>query len=94
MLVNAVERDGEYCIISVRTTFLNDGMEEKHGTITVNQRDYNEEMIESFDTKGYNPARKPGAGSKLSLHEPKVKVLVEDVKKRYQSITGVVIYLS
>ena len=93
MLVNAVERDGEYCIISVRTAFLDDGMEEEHGTITVNQRDYKGEMIESFDTKSYNPTRKPGVGSKLSLHQPKVKLLVEEVKKRYQSITGIVIYL-
>ena len=63
------------------------------GTITINQRDYTENVIERFRVKGCNPTYTPDVGPELSLNQPEGKLLDEEGKKRDQSITGAVMYL-
>ena len=42
----------------------------KKRTITIDQKDYTEDIIERFGMKGCNPAFTPGAGRELSLNHP------------------------
>ena len=50
-------------------------------------------MIERFGMKGCNPAFTPGVAPELSLNQPEEKLLDEETKKRYKTITGAVMYL-
>ena len=61
--------DCKFDIINARTAFLHDAIEEKNGTIPIDQRDYIEDVIKSFYMKGCNLAFKPGKGPKLSLYQ-------------------------
>ena len=49
-----------------------------------------EDMSERFGMKGYDQS---AVGPELSLNQPKEKMLEDEDKKRYQSITGDVMYL-
>ena len=64
------------------------------GTITINQKDYMEDVVQRYDMKGCNPAYTPGVGPELSLNQPEEKLLNEKEKRRYQAITGAVLYLA
>ena len=45
--------------------------------------------------EGCKPTYTPGVGAELSLNQPEEKLLVnEEEKRRYQAITGAVIYLA
>ena len=39
-------------------------------TVTINQRDYTEDVTERFDIKDYTPAFTPDVGPELSLNQP------------------------
>ena len=64
------------------------------GTITTNQKDYTEDVVKRYGMKGCNPVYTPGVGSELSLSQPEEKLLDEEEKRRYQAITGAVMYLA
>ena len=64
------------------------------GTITVNQKDYTEDVVQRYGMKGCNPVYTPGVGPELSLSQPEEKLLNEEEKRRYQAITGAVMYLA
>ena len=60
------------------------------GTITINQKDYTENVVQRYGMKGCNPTYTPRVGPKLSLNQPEEKLLNEEEKRRYQAITGAV----
>ena len=64
------------------------------GTITVNQKGYTEDVVQRYGMKSCNPVYTPGVGPELSLSQPKEKLLNEEEKRRYQAITGAVMYLA
>ena len=63
-------------------------------TITINQKDYTQDVIQCYGMKGCNPAYTPGVGPELSLNQPEENLLNEEEKRRYQAITGAVMYLA
>ena len=54
------------------------------GTITIDQKDYTENIVERFGMKGCNPVFTPGAGPELSLNQTEKNLLDEEGKGRYQ----------
>ena len=64
------------------------------GTITINQKDYTEDIVQRYGMWDCNPAYNPGVGPELSLDQPEENLLNEEGKRRYQSITGVAVYLA
>ena len=67
----------------------------KEGTITINQKDYMEKIVQRYGMRGCNPAYTPGVGPELlSLGQTEEKLLNEEGKRRYQSITGAATYLA
>ena len=64
------------------------------GTITINQKNYTEDVVQRYGVKDCNPAYTPGVGPELSLNQPEEKLLNEEEKWRYQAITGPVMYLA
>ena len=70
---------------------MNVARDRKEGAISIiNKRDNTENIIDRFGMKTCSPAYMPGVGPELSLHQPQEIFLDEESKKRYQSITGVV----
>ena len=73
---------------------MNVARDREKGTITINQKDYTEDAVQRYGIKGCNPADTPGVGPELSLNQPEEKLLNEEEKRRYQTITGAVMYLA
>ena len=63
-------------------------------TITINQKDYTEGIVQRYGMRGCNPAYPSGVGPELSLDQPEENLLDEEGKWRYQSTTGPAIYLA
>ena len=63
------------------------------GTITINQKDCTEDIVQRHEIRGCNPASTPGVGPERTLDQPKETLLNEQGKRRYQSITGATMYL-
>ena len=42
----------------------------EEGTITINQKDYTEDIVQRYGMRGCNPAYTPGMGAELSLDQP------------------------
>ena len=72
---------------------MNIARDREKGTITINQRDYIEDVVECFGMKDCNPVYMPGVGPDASQNQPEETLLDEEGKKRYQSITGAPMYL-
>ena len=66
----------------------------EEGTITINQKDYTEDVVQRYGMWGCNPAYTPGMGTELSLDQPEENLLNEEGKRRYQSITGAAMNLA
>ena len=64
------------------------------GTITVSQKDYTEDVVQGYGMEGCSPAYTPGVGLEMSLKQPEEKLLNEKEKRRYQAITGAVMYFA
>ena len=62
-------------------------------TITINQKDYKEDIVQRYGMRGCNSVYTPGVGPELSLDQPEENLLNEEGKRRYQSITGAAMYL-
>ena len=77
-----------------RVLGMNVTRDRKRRTITIDHKDYTEDIIERFGMKGCNPAFIPGAGPELSLDQPGNNLLDEEGKRRYQSIVGAAMYLA
>ena len=66
----------------------------KNGTLTINQDNYTKSILEKYGMGDCNPLSTPGAGAELSLNQPEEQLLDPAAKKRYQAITGSLIYLA
>ena len=66
----------------------------EEGTITINHKDYTEDIVQRYGMQGRNPAYTPGVGPELSLDQPEENLLNEEGKRRYQSITGAAVYIA
>ena len=64
------------------------------GTITISQIDCTDDVVQRYCMKGCNLTYNPGVGPGLSLNQPEEKLLNEEEKRRYQSITGAGMYLA
>ena len=64
----------------------------KEGTMTINEKDYTEDIVERFSTKGCSPAFTPGAGPERSFNQAEKNRLDGERKQRYQSIVGAAMY--
>ena len=60
--------------------------------LTISQEGYTKSMLERFGMSECKPLSTPGLGPQLSLDQPKGKLLGEVDNKRYQAITGSVMY--
>ena len=66
----------------------------EEGTITINQKDYTEEIFQRDGMWGCNTAYAPAVGPELSLYQPEENILNEEGKLRYQSFTGAAMFLA
>ena len=64
------------------------------GAITNRQKDYTEDVVQLYGMEGCNRAYTFGVGPELSPNQPEEKLLTGEEKRRYQAITGAVIYLA
>ena len=63
-------------------------------TITINQKDYTEDIVQRYGMRGCNPAYTPGVGPELSLDNPEENLWNEEGKRRYRPVTGAAIYFA
>ena len=77
-----------------RVLSMNVTRDREEGTITINQKDWREDIVQLYEIRGCNPASTPGVGPDLSLDQPKETLLNEEGKRRLQSITGAAMYLA
>ena len=68
-----------------RVLGMNVTSDREEGTITVNQKNYTEDIVQRYGMRDYNPAYTPGVGPELSLDQPEENLLDEEGKRRYQS---------
>ena len=66
----------------------------EEGTITINQKEYTEDIVQRYGMRGCNPAYTPGVRPEVSLDQPEENLLNKEGKRRYQSITGEVMYFA
>ena len=62
------------------------------GPIAISQRYYTEDVVQRYGIEGCNRADTSGIGPELSLNQPEETLLNEEKKRRYQGITGAVMY--
>ena len=63
------------------------------GTITINQKEYTEDIVQRYGMRGCNPTYTPGVGPELFLDQPEENLSNEEGKRRYRSVTGAAMYL-
>ena len=68
--------------------------ERENGTITIDQKEYAEDILERYGMTNCDVAFTPGAGPEISLDQPADRLLNEKGKQRYQSIAGALLYLA
>ena len=69
-----------------RVLGMNVARDREEGTITINQKDYTEDIVQRYGMRGCNPAYTPGVGPELSLDQPEENLLNEEGKRLYQSM--------
>ena len=72
---------------------MNATRDREKGAITISQKGFTEDVVQHYGMKGFNLAYTLGVGPELSLNQPEEKLLHEE-KRRYQVITGAVMYLA
>ena len=77
-----------------RALGMNVPRDREEGTITINEKNYTEDIVQRYGMRGCNPAYTPGVGPELSLIQPEENLLNDEGKRRYQSITGAAMYLA
>ena len=65
-----------------RVLGMNVSRDREKETITIDQKDYTEDIVERFGMKDCNPAFTPGAEPDLSLNHPENNLLDEASKRR------------
>ena len=65
--------------------------DQENGTITIDQKDYTEDILERYRMTNCNVALTPGGGPEISLDQPADRLLDEQERQRCQSIAGVLI---
>ena len=78
----------------LRILRMNVTRDREKGVITISQKHYTKNVAKRYGMNGCNPAYAPGVGPELSLNQPKEKLLNEEKKRRYQAISGAVVYLA
>lgn len=66
----------------------------EEGTLTITQQNYVHSILERYGMQDANAASTPGYGQELSTNQPEDKLLGASEAKRYQSITGSILYLA
>ena len=66
----------------------------KKGTLTISQEDYTKSILTRFAMENCKPSSIPGTGSELSTEQPAETLLNTEQTRRYQAITGSVMYLA
>ena len=71
-----------------RVLGMNVSRDREKETITIDQKDYTEDIVERFGMKDCNPAFTPAAEPERSLNQPEKNLLDEEGKRWYQSTVG------
>ena len=66
----------------------------ENGTITIDQKDYTEDILGRYGMTNFNVVFTPGVGPVISLDQPADRLLNKQKKQRYQSIAGALMYLA
>ena len=69
-------------------------LDRETGTITIDQKDCTEDILERYGMTNCNIAFTSGVGPEISLDQPADRLLDEQGKQRYQSIVGALMYLA
>ena len=77
-----------------RVLGMNVTRDHEEGTITINQKDYTEDIVQRYGMRGCNLACTPGVGAELSLDQSEENLLNKGGKRRYQSVTGTAMYFA
>ena len=73
---------------------MNVTQDRENGTITIDQKDYTENILERYIMTNCNVAFTLGVGPEISLDQLADRLLDEQEKQRYQSIDGSLMYLA
>ena len=73
---------------------MNVTQDRENRTITIDEKDYTEDILERYGMSNCNVAFTPGVGSEISLDQPSDRLLDEQGKHRYQFIAGALMYLA
>ena len=88
---------GRFSMTDIRDVSLVLGMEATRDrtkeTVTIAQKNCVKSLLERYGMGNCNPAYTPGAGKELSLDQPEETILDKEDKRRFQTITGSVMYL-
>ena len=63
------------------------------GTVTITQENYVKSLLERYGMGNCNPAHTPSVGKELSLDHTEKNLFNKEDKRRFQAITGSVMYL-
>ena len=63
----------------------------ENGTITIDQKDYAENILKRYGMTNCSVALTPGVGQEISLDQPEDRLMNEQGKQRYQFIAGALI---
>ena len=55
----------------------------EEGTITINQKNYTEDIVQRYGMRGCNTAYTPGVGPELSLDQPEKILINKEGTRRY-----------
>ena len=66
----------------------------ENGTITIDQKDYREDILERYDMTNCNIALTRGVGPEIFLDQPADRLLDEQGKRPYQSTAGALMYVA
>ena len=73
---------------------MNVNRDRQNWTITIDQKYYTENILKRYGATNCNVVFTPGVGPEISLDQPADRLLDEQVKHRYQSTAGALIYLA
>ena len=62
--------------------------------ITISQKKYTKDVVQRYDMKGCNPTYTPRIGPEQSMNKLEEKLLNEEEKRCYHTVTGAVTYLA
>ena len=72
---------------------INATRDKENGTITIDQKNHTEDILERYGMTNCNVAFTPSVEPEISLDQPADRLLDEQGKQRYQSIAGALMYL-